>query len=118
MGDDVNPVDEAKAYRWRPAVSPYRPRGISRIRSRKPLAGQMLLPGIESAEQSSPAGETLDTEARPPDALPAHDDGHADTPGLACPNCGSTQFDEDGDCIHCWEPGVVGTDTPPNAREG
>ena len=24
-----------------------------------------------------------------------------------CPNCGGVEFDEDGDCTSCWEPGVV-----------
>jgi hypothetical protein len=28
-------------------------------------------------------------------------------PQPTCPNCGATEFDEDGDCTSCWEPGVV-----------
>jgi hypothetical protein len=30
------------------------------------------------------------------------------TPGPACPNCGGTNFDEDGDCTKCWEPNARG----------
>ncbi len=120
MGDEINPSDKARQYRWRPAVSPYRPPGIARVRARKSLPGQMLLPGIESTEPSSPTGERAVTRAPPSDSVQAHDGGREapPKPGLACPNCGATEFDEDGDCIHCWEPGVVPTDTRPKAREG
>ena len=31
----------------------------------------------------------------------------ADCPQPTCPNCGGVEFDEDGDCTSCWEPGVV-----------
>ena len=30
------------------------------------------------------------------------------TPTVACPNCGGTNFDEDGDCTKCWEPNARG----------
>jgi hypothetical protein len=119
VGEDINPADKAKAYRWRPAVSPYRPRGISGIRPRKPLPGQMVLPGIECGEESSPAEGAVDAENRLTDPGKVPGRKHNAGPfAPACPNCGSTEFDEDGDCIHCWEPGVVQTDTPPKAREG
>ena len=120
MGDELNPVDEASAYRWRPAVSPYRPPGIPRIRSRKSLPGQMVLPGMPCGEESAAASETVDREAPPTDTVPVEPDGHADLPraGPACPNCGSTEFDDDGDCTQCWEPGVAPIDTQPKAKEG
>ena len=118
MADEIDPGDKARQYRWRPAVSPYRPPGIANIRSRKPLPGQMMLPGMEGGEESSPASEDVDTEAPPADSLQAHHGGQADPSAPACPNCGSTEFDDDGDCIHCWEPGVVQTDSQPKAKEG
>jgi hypothetical protein len=55
----------------------------------KYLPGQRLLPGMEDEGQSAASGE-----AGPP----------------VCPNCGSTEFDEDGDCAACLEPGVIAKD--------
>ena len=120
MGDDVNPVDEAEEYRWRPAVVPFRPGGIRRIRARRPLPGQMSLPGIESPDESPPTAERTDDESRPVDTAEIPGGGSsadASQPGLTCPNCGGTEFDEDGDCIRCWEPGVARVDAVPNAEE-
>ena len=51
----------------------------------KYLPGQRLLPGMEDEARSAASGEA---------GLPV------------CPNCGSTEFDEDGDCAACLEPGV------------
>jgi hypothetical protein len=110
MSEDVNPADEAEEYRWRPAVAAFRARGMRRIRSRKPLPGQMALPGIESADESPATAQrsddgshTIDT-AEVPNGAP-HPDAATRRP--TCPNCGATEFDEDGDCIRCWEPHVV-----------
>jgi hypothetical protein len=52
----------------------------------KYLPGQLLLPGMEDEAQS-----VTSDEAGPP----------------VCPNCGSKEFDEDGDCAVCLEPGVI-----------
>jgi len=112
MGDDVNPVDEAEAYRWRPAVAPFRPGGIRGIRARRPLPGQMSLPGLESADEPPPTAEQ--TAAEIPSGGSSAD---APQPGLVCPNCGGTEFDEDGDCTRCWEPGVARGDAGPKAEE-
>jgi len=98
MGDDVNSADEAEAYRWRPAVAPFRPGGIRRIRARRPLPGQMSLPGLESADEPAPTAEQTGDERRP--------DAAADT-----------EFDEDGDCIRCWEPGVAPGNAGPRAEK-
>jgi hypothetical protein len=54
----------------------------------KYLPGQRLLPGMEIEAQSA----TPDEAGRP-----------------VCPNCGSKEFDEDGDCAVCLEPGVIPT---------
>ena len=120
MGDEINSDDKARQYHWRPAVSPYRPPGFSRIRSRKPLPGQMVLPGMEAEEESAPTDQGVDAEGPPADSVQAHHGSQAGRPVPAhtCPNCGSNEFDEDGDCIHCWEPGVVRNDTRPKATEG
>jgi hypothetical protein len=73
---------------WHPMIPLYRPHPLARIRPRKPLPGQMCLPGMELVDVERPCSPTSGTEA-------------------VCPNCGGTEFDEDGDCTACWEPGVV-----------
>jgi hypothetical protein len=52
------------------------------------MPDQMCLPGMELVDVERPWSATT---------------------GLAavCPNCSGTEFDEDGDCTSCWEPGVV-----------
>jgi hypothetical protein len=40
----------------------------------------------------------------PTKAEPAAD---LETNSVKCPNCGGTEFDEDGDCAVCFEPGVI-----------
>lgn len=30
------------------------------------------------------------------------------TTATTCPNCGAHEFDDDGDCLECREPAVVG----------
>ena len=120
MGDDTNPVDEAEAYRWRPAVAPFRPGGIRRIRARRPLPGQMSLPGIQSPDEAPPTADRTGDETLPggaPEVPGGGSRAEAARPGLACPNCGGTEFDEDGDCIRCWEPGVAPGDAGPRAEQ-
>jgi hypothetical protein len=51
------------------------------------LPGQLFLPGMESMQDSKEVSD-------------------GDQPST-CPNCGGTEFDEDGDCTSCWEPAVV-----------
>jgi RNase P subunit RPR2 len=51
----------------------------------------MRLPGME-AEQ---------------DAVVRHASAAKEEVQIACPNCGWTEFNEDGDCTRCWEPDVV-----------
>jgi hypothetical protein len=80
----------------------------------------MTLPGIEWADPSPATAEcaddgshptdTAETSARPPDP------DALDTL-RTCPNCGGTEFDEDGDCIRCWEPGVVPGGSRRNVEE-
>jgi hypothetical protein len=55
----------------------------------KYLPGQLPLPGMGEEEAQS----ARSAEAGPP----------------VCPNCGSKEFDEDGDCAVCLEPGVIPT---------
>ncbi len=120
MGDDVNSADEAEAYRWRPAVAPFRPGGIRRIRARRPLPGQMSLPGLESADEPAPTAEQTGDERRPDAAAEVpggSSSADAPPPGLVCPHCGGTEFDEDGDCIRCWEPGVAPGNAGPRAEK-
>jgi hypothetical protein len=58
-------------------------------------------------DEAAPAADASDVVAP---ALDVHGQAIAATvlPGAAiCPNCGGTEFDADGDCVGCWEPGVV-----------
>jgi hypothetical protein len=95
------------ADRWQPVVSPYHLRPAIKVRRTKPLPSQMSLPGMGPTEDS---GTTL--------LLPAEDESarcgeRRGGPQPTCPNCGGREFDEDGDCTSCWEPGVV---EPPYGR--
>ena len=47
MKEGMDPTQQGRTYRWRPAVAPYRPRSASRRRPHKPVPGQMSLPGLE-----------------------------------------------------------------------
>ena len=97
MEDTSHSAEGSGQYRWRPAVSPYQPPRLRQPRPRRPVAGQMLLPGMEPA---APPGRAAD---------PPASTGEESGPGLAtvCPNCGGAEFDTEGDCTHCWEPGVA-----------
>lgn len=86
---------------WRPVVSPYRPRAVACRRQRRPLQGQMWLPGM--------AIELGEVTTRDKDG--GKDGSAIRKPGCrataVCPNCAGITFDEEGDCTTCWEPGVV-----------
>jgi hypothetical protein len=93
--------DAVGADRWQPVVPAFRLRPAIKVRRVKPLLGQMFLPGIGPTEDNGAA------------LLPSDEDELAicgeSGGGLqpTCPNCGGMEFDEDGDCTTCWEPGVV-----------
>jgi hypothetical protein len=78
--------------RWQPFLPPYRPQRFPRTMTIKPLPGQLFLPGMEPNDEPRPRIR----EQAPGIVEPA-----------ICPNCGGTEFDEDGDCTSCWEPAVV-----------
>ncbi|MHC4399854.1 MAG: hypothetical protein ACYTG0_09255 [Planctomycetota bacterium] len=103
-------------YRWRPAVAPFRTRGLPRSKPRRPLPGQMLLPGIESGEPSHRTTDDSENEPPPVDPVGVSErspPAAAVERGPVCPNCGAAEFDEDGDCTSCWEPGVMPADARP-----
>jgi hypothetical protein len=79
---------------WQPMVSLYHARGLNRIRAKKSLTGQRYLPGLDPGEDEHPF-------------VAGGDGGEAAARAPVCPNCGGREFDEDGDCTSCWEPGVV-----------
>jgi hypothetical protein len=89
--------------RWRPVLPTFRPRPFARIAKRKPLLGQMFLPGMGPDEPGDALLPPSPTDNRPP-----HGElGSVARPEPICPNCGGTEFDEDGDCTSCWEPAVA-----------
>lgn len=67
---------------WRPVVA-YRLPPVRVPRARKSLPGQMLLWDREPGPQGPRPGRPV------------------------CPHCGGIEFDEDGDCTSCLEPGVA-----------
>jgi hypothetical protein len=73
----------------------------------------MFLPGMVPGDE---VGETLS----PPDEEDQARCHESSCPVAAsqpvCPNCGGTEFDEDGDCTSCWEPGVVEAAGRPSQR--
>ena len=80
-------------------------RGTRIGRKAQRLPDQMLLPGMEPGEETrlvaceSPLAVE---EAGGPDQHPA-----VQHSGVTCPNYGGVEFDDDGDCTRCWEPGVA-----------
>jgi hypothetical protein len=99
--------------RWQPVVSAFRLRPAIKIRRTKPLPGQMFLPGMEPAaeggEISLPPDNASDFRGEPITV--------AACTQPRCPNCGGTEFDEDGDCTSCWEPGVIEAGGRPRRRK-
>ena len=105
MGKTRWALTNAENQPWRSAVPRHRAQPLARIKLRNPLPGQMLLPGMEPGEEAC-----LVTCEAP--RLVEEADGQNQRPavqhsGLTCPNCGGTEFDADGDCASCWEPGVA-----------
>jgi uncharacterized Zn finger protein (UPF0148 family) len=66
----------------------------------------------EAEDLATEAAEALDKALRQPTGDIEQDpvaEGPAETtPTVGCPNCGGTNFDEDGDCTKCWEPNARG----------
>jgi hypothetical protein len=65
----------------------------------------MLLPGMV-AEEETDAGlrSAREAEKRSTGGAVANTAEAI----ITCPNCGAADFDEDGDCAVCFEPGVRG----------
>jgi hypothetical protein len=105
MGKTRWELTVAENQPWRSAVPHHRLRPPPKIKLRNPLPGQMLLPGMEAGEEACllaceaplPVEEAEGQDQR---AAVQHSD-------LTCPNCGGVEFDDDGDCTGCWEPGVA-----------
>jgi hypothetical protein len=72
---------ESERGPWRPVVA-YRSAALVPPRQKRSLPGQLFLW----------------------DELPAPPGAHPNRP--VCPHCGGIEFDEDGDCVNCLEPGV------------
>jgi hypothetical protein len=92
--------DCAAKGRWQPVVPPFRVRPAIKVRRTKPLPGQLYLPGMEPTEDNGRSRLPED------DGLALYEEAGGG-PQPRCPNCGGMEFDEDGDCTSCWEPGVV-----------
>jgi hypothetical protein len=81
MTDPDSTPPESELGPWRP-VAAYRLPPVKVSRTRKSLPGQMLF---------------WDREPEPQGPRPARP---------VCPHCGGIEFDEDGDCTNCLEPGA------------
>jgi hypothetical protein len=90
--------------RWQPVVPPFRLRPLVRIAKREPLPRQLCLPGMLTDNSGEDRLPRDDDKA----VLCREADGAAVSTQPRCPNCGGSEFDDDGDCTTCWEPGVVG----------
>ena len=97
-------ADYAAKDRWQPVVQPFRPRSAIKVRRTKPVPGQLILPGMELTEDSR---EVALPDQEDDLALCEGPSGSAAGPQPTCPNCGGMEFDEDGDCMSCWEPAVA-----------
>jgi hypothetical protein len=66
------------------------------------------LKGIAAADQEN--ARLRDERAKSPDGMAASERAMASSASkkTACPNCGSTEVNEDGDCAKCYEPNVAG----------
>lgn len=82
MLDEQSKSPEPDQGPWRPTVL-YRLPPVKVPRQRKSLPGQLLL---------------WDREPQPAGPRPERP---------VCPHCGGIEFDEEGDCTNCLEPGVV-----------
>jgi hypothetical protein len=114
MNEELFGSHVSEPGRWRPAMGLFRPARPSRIKAEPSLPGQKFLPGMECEGDHGPPPETV-----PEGKLRRIDVGHtADKAGAlpTCPHCGATEFDEDGDCAVCLEPGVIEVD--PHGRTG
>lgn len=87
---------------WRPLVAPLRIWSIPKSRTRRPLLGQLCLPGMEMEQGAITESSTTAVGDM------------VETGQAICPNCGWTEFNEEGDCTRCWEPDVV----PPVGPDG
>jgi hypothetical protein len=65
------------------------------------------LKGIAAADQEN--ARLRDERAKSPDGMVASERAMASSASkkTACPNCGSTEVTEDGDCAKCYEPNVA-----------
>ena len=104
MGQTLLLPDCAVKDHWQPVVPPFRQRPLARIIRWRPLAGQLMLPGMGPPQDAS--GVTL-TPDKGDSALGEERVGGDSSVQAICPNCGGREFDADGDCTSCWEPAVV-----------
>jgi hypothetical protein len=105
MRNELFGAEAEEPGRWRPTVASYRPNRPRRINTPCPLQGQPFLPGLEAEGGTAPAAPN---PVRAPRAASANrPQTPAGTRACQCPHCGATEFDEDGDCAVCLEPGVI-----------
>jgi hypothetical protein len=108
MNEELFKSEVSEPRSWRSAASLFHPVRPSKIRARQSLPGQKFLPGMECQDDCGPPPQTATgVEGTRVDAR--HTAGTTG-PSPQCPNCGATEFDEDGDCAACLEPDVIEVD--------
>lgn len=81
MTEPQSTPPESGSGPWRPTVA-YRLPPVKTPRQYKSLPGQLLFWDREPEPRGTHPGRPV------------------------CPHCGGIEFDEDGDCLNCLEPGV------------
>ena len=93
-----------------------------RIKSAQRLRGKYIPPGKAAAPEDPKPGDTakptkadsgMVTSSVPPKAATVDENAKP-----VCPNCGSTEVDEDGDCAKCCEPNGAAGEELPKASSG
>ena len=82
-------------------------RSAQRLRG-KATGGDTAATGAKKGRSTKKPKAATDVDTAPTVATTGETDAKPEvTPG-ACPNCGATEVDEDGDCAQCHEPPVTG----------
>ncbi len=78
-----------------------------RVRTAAKLRSAVSADAVANNGKESKKGKAT-TKAKPAPTSTPNTETVANTKPKVCPNCGSTEVDEDGDCVKCHEPKIGG----------